>query len=59
VNGLIANWYERTRYEYTQGQDAVFVTIDFPSAVAANAFAMRVYQHLRNSHRRSYRQLTM
>ena len=41
-----ANGYEPTRYKYTQRRDAVFVTIDLPSAVAANAFAMRfgVYQ---------------
>ena len=41
-----ANGYEPTRYKYTQRRHAVLVTIDLPSTVAANAFAMRfgVYQ---------------
>ena len=37
---LDATGYEPTRYKYTHGQNAVFVTIDFPSAVAAKAFAV-------------------
>ena len=37
---LDATGYEPTRYKYTHGQNAVFVTIDFPSAVAAKAFAL-------------------
>jgi hypothetical protein len=37
---LDANGYEATRYKYTHGQNAVLVTIDFSSAVAANAFAV-------------------
>jgi hypothetical protein len=35
-----ANGYEPTRYKYTQRREAVFVTVDLPSVVAANAFAM-------------------
>jgi len=53
-----ANGYEPTRYKYTQRRDAVFVTIDLPSAVAANAFALRFYQQFSNWHCRGYRQLT-
>ena len=42
----IAEWldvsgYEPTRYKYNHSEDAVLVTVDFPAAVAADAFAMR------------------
>jgi hypothetical protein len=48
----IAEWldvtgYEPTSYKYNDSADAVLVTVDFPAAVAADAFAMRfggVYQ---------------
>jgi hypothetical protein len=38
---LDANGYEPTRYKYNHSEDALLVTIDFPAAVAADAFAMR------------------
>jgi hypothetical protein len=38
---LDANGYEPTRYQYHHDKDAVFVTVDFPAGVAAQAFAMR------------------
>jgi hypothetical protein len=38
---LDANCYKPTRYKYDHDEDAVFVTVDFPTAVAANAFATR------------------
>jgi len=38
---LDANRYEPTRYKYDHNEDAVFVTVDFPAEVAAEAFAMR------------------
>jgi hypothetical protein len=38
---LYANRYEPTRYKYDHQEDAVLVTVDFPAAVAAEAFAMR------------------
>jgi hypothetical protein len=38
---LDANRYEPTRYKYDHDEDAVLVTINFPVAVAAQAFAMR------------------
>jgi hypothetical protein len=38
---LDANGYEPTRYKYNHSEDAVVVIVDFPSAVAADAFAMR------------------
>ena len=44
---LDANRYEPTRYKYNHNKDAVLVTVDFPEAVAAEAFAMRfdgIYQ---------------
>jgi hypothetical protein len=42
----IAEWldvsgYEPTRYKYNHSEDAVLVTVDFPAAVVADAFAMR------------------
>ena len=42
----IAEWfdvsgYEPTRYKYNHSEDAIFVTVDFPRVVAADAFAMR------------------
>jgi len=36
-----ANRYEPIRYKYSHKEDAVLVTVDFPAAVAADAFAMR------------------
>jgi hypothetical protein len=41
----IAEWldvsgYEPTSYKYNDNEDAVLVTVDFPAAVAADAFAM-------------------
>ena len=44
---LDVNGYEPTRYKYNHSEDAVLVTVDFPSALAADAFAMSfggVYQ---------------
>jgi len=38
---LEANRYEPTRYKYDHREDAVVVTVDFPTKVAAAAFAMR------------------
>ena len=38
---LDANRYEPARYKYDHDQDAVLVTVDFPSVAAAKAFAMR------------------
>jgi len=38
---LDANRYKPTRYKYDHDEDAVLVTVDFPAAVAADAFAMR------------------
>ena len=38
---LDANRYEPTRYKYDHHDDAVLVTIDFPTEVAAEAFAAR------------------
>ena len=38
---LKANRYRPTRYKYDHEEDAVFVTVDFPAAAAARAFAMR------------------
>ena len=42
----IAKWhdfssYKPTRYNYNHSEDAVIVTVDFPAAGAADAFAMR------------------
>jgi hypothetical protein len=44
---LDTNQYKPTRYKYDHKEDAVLVTVDFPAAMAAEAFAMRfegVYQ---------------
>jgi hypothetical protein len=41
VEWLDANRYEPTRYNYDHDEDVVLVTVDFPVAVAAQAFAMR------------------
>jgi hypothetical protein len=38
---LEANGHEPTRYQYHHENDAVLVTVNFPAAVAAKAFAMR------------------
>ena len=38
---LDANRYEPARYKYDHDEDAVLVTVDFPAAVAARAFATR------------------
>jgi hypothetical protein len=38
---LDANRHKPTRYKYDHTDDAVLVTVDFPAAVAADAFAMR------------------
>ena len=38
---LDANRHKPTRYKYDRTDDAVLVTVDFPAAVAADAFAMR------------------
>ena len=46
---LDANRCEPTRYKYEHHEDDVIVTVDFPTAIAAEAFAMRfdgVYQLL-------------
>jgi hypothetical protein len=37
---LDVNGYEPTRYKYNHSGDAVFVTVDFPAAVVADAFAI-------------------
>ena len=52
----IAKWfdvsgYEPTRYKYNHSEDAVLVTVDFPAAVAADAFAMRFDGAYRSSPR--------
>ena len=36
---LDANRYEPTRYKYDHHEDAILVTVDFPSEIAADAFA--------------------
>jgi len=38
VEWLDVNGYEPTRYKYNHSEDAVLVTVDFPAAVAADAF---------------------
>ena len=38
---LDTNRYEPTRYKYDHHEDAVLVTVDFPTEVAAEAFAVR------------------
>jgi len=38
---LDANRHKPIRYKYDHTDDAVLVTVDFPAAVAADAFAMR------------------
>jgi len=38
---LDANRCEPTRYKYEHHEDDVIVTVDFPTAIAAEAFAMR------------------
>jgi hypothetical protein len=38
---LDVNGYEPARYKYNHSEDAIFVTVDFPRVVAADAFAMR------------------
>jgi hypothetical protein len=38
---LDANRHKPTRYKYDHTDDAVLVTVDFPAAAAADAFAMR------------------
>ena len=38
---LDANRHKPTRYKYDHTDDAVLVTVDFPAAVVADAFAMR------------------
>ena len=38
---LDANRYNATRYKYDHDEDAVLVTVNFPSEAAAKAFAMR------------------
>ena len=38
---LDANRYEPTRYKYDHHEDAVVVTVDFPTEAAAEAFAAR------------------
>ena len=48
---LDVNGYEPTRYKYNHGEDAVLVTVDFPDAVAADAFAMRFGSVYRSSPR--------
>src|SRR5215813_8063673 len=52
---LDATGYEPTRYKYTHGQNAVFVTIDFPSAVGGESVCglAASANYLRNSHRRA------
>ena len=48
---LDANRHEPTRYKYDHTDDAVLVTVDFPAAVAADAFAMRFGGVYRSSSR--------
>ena len=36
---LDANRYDPTRYKYDHHEDAILVTVDFPSEMAAKAFA--------------------
>ena len=48
---LDANRHKPTRYKYDHTDDAVLVTVDFPAAVAANAFAMRFGGVYRSSSR--------
>ena len=51
---LDANWYEPARYKYDQHEDAILVTVDFSTEVAAKAFTMRfdgVYHLATNSDR--------
>src|SRR5215472_14868356 len=38
---LNVNRHEPTRYKYDHHEDAVLVTVDFPTEVAAEAFAVR------------------
>ena len=38
---LDANRHKPTRFKYDHTDDAVLVTVDFPAAVVADAFAMR------------------
>ena len=38
---LDANRCEPTRYKYEHHEDDVIVTVDFPTAIAAEAFAIR------------------
>ena len=38
---LDANRYDPSRYKYDHHEDAILVTIDFPSEMAAEAFAAR------------------
>ena len=40
---LNANRYEPTRYKYDHREDAILVTVDFPTEVAAEAFAARFH----------------
>jgi hypothetical protein len=52
----IAEWldvsgYEPARYKYNHSEDAVLVTVEFPAAVAADAFAMRFGAVYRSSPR--------
>ena len=37
---LDANRYKATRYKYDHDEDAVLVTVDFPTAAVAKAFAI-------------------
>ena len=45
------NNYQPIRYRYDHHEDAVVVTVDFPAAVAADAFAMRFGSVYRSSPR--------
>jgi hypothetical protein len=38
---LSVNQYEPTRYKYDHHEDAVLITVDFPTEMAAEAFAVR------------------
>jgi hypothetical protein len=38
---LDANRHKPTRYKYDHSENAVLVTVDFPAAMAAEAFALR------------------
>lgn len=40
---LDTNRYEPTRYKYDHYEDAILVTVDFPTEVAAEAFATRFH----------------